>query len=196
MNNNYVKIGLNNNHTGVRYGRLVGVHPIGRTTRSHSRAIVWLWQCDCGNQIEREAALVKSGNTHSCGCYRRDLLSKGEGEAAFNRLYSSYMSGAKERRLEFCLTKDAVRVLTSLCCFYCGAEPQGVYRASGGNYLYNGIDRLDNTVGYTVDNCVPCCTTCNFAKGHMSLDAFSEWLMRIRNGTSTFFSSYGVTDDE
>lgn len=27
-----------------------------------------------------------------------------------------------------------------------------------------GIDRIDNALGYTLDNIVPCCRTCNFMK--------------------------------
>jgi 5-methylcytosine-specific restriction endonuclease McrA len=27
-----------------------------------------------------------------------------------------------------------------------------------------GIDRVDNSIGYTPDNCVPCCTQCNRIK--------------------------------
>jgi hypothetical protein len=29
---------------------------------------------------------------------------------------------------------------------------------------YNGIDRVDNEKGYLVENCVPCCFTCNSLK--------------------------------
>ena len=32
----------------------------------------------------------------------------------------------------------------------------------------NGVDRVDNTKGYSVDNSVPCCKFCNTAKHTMS----------------------------
>lgn len=71
--------------------------------------------------------------------------------------------------------------LTSRNCHYCGVEPRQVHKPKGSNgaYLYNGLDRLDNAVGYTVENCVPCCYTCNHAKGKMSVEAFKVWLNRL-----------------
>jgi hypothetical protein len=43
----------------------------------------------------------------------------------------------------------------------------------------NGIDRVINTVGYTVNNCVPCCFVCNKAKSDRDLDEWNSWLNRI-----------------
>jgi hypothetical protein len=45
--------------------------------------------------------------------------------------------------------------------------------------VFNGIDRVDNTKGYTLENCVPCCTRCNLAKHTMSLTAFKEWVAEV-----------------
>lgn len=42
-----------------------------------------------------------------------------------------------------------------------------------------GIDRIDNNVGYHIDNCVSCCFTCNSAKGVMSREEFKDWVDRI-----------------
>lgn len=30
--------------------------------------------------------------------------------------------------------------------------------------MYNGVDRVDNEKGYTKENCVPSCGSCNFKK--------------------------------
>ena len=42
-----------------------------------------------------------------------------------------------------------------------------------------GIDRKDNTLGYTLENSVPCCPTCNFAKRGLSVIEFIEWARRV-----------------
>lgn len=48
-----------------------------------------------------------------------------------------------------------------------------------GQFLYNGIDRLDNRRGYTVKNSVPCCTLCNYKKGNQSADEFLTWVRKV-----------------
>jgi hypothetical protein len=37
---------------------------------------------------------------------------------------------------------------------------------------------MDNTCGYTSDNVVPCCKTCNMAKRDMTVQEFTSWLKR------------------
>lgn len=46
----------------------------------------------------------------------------------------------------------------------------------------NGIDRVDNSKGYTSDNCVPCCWACNNAKKNNSSSEFLAWV----DGVYTF----------
>jgi hypothetical protein len=33
---------------------------------------------------------------------------------------------------------------------------------------YNGIDRIDSNLGYEINNCIPCCGTCNYMKNTMT----------------------------
>lgn len=48
-----------------------------------------------------------------------------------------------------------------------------------GDYVYNGVDRLDNAVGYLPGNCVPCCKFCNLAKAGGSYEEFVAYLDRV-----------------
>ena len=48
-------------------------------------------------------------------------------------------------------------------------------------YKGNGIDRIDNNLGYTVQNSISCCKKCNYAKHKMSYDEFIELVTNIYN---------------
>lgn len=130
----------------------------------------------------------------SCGCVRGNRGNPlPPGEAAFNSLYGKYRKSAERRNKVFDLTKDDFKKLTSSNCVYCGKPPAQSARSStgtvfsksgkayclNGEYAYNGIDRADNTIGYTKNNCVPCCDTCNRAKWCMSQREFFEWIHSV-----------------
>ena len=61
--------------------------------------------------------------------------------------------------------------------------PEERIKTSSKGYKYtisvNGIDRLDSSKGYTIDNCVSCCSVCNTAKLEMDVDDFKEWVVRV-----------------
>lgn len=72
-------------------------------------------------------------------------------------------------------------------CFYCGLKSSNEKRdkKKNGKYIsdeiikYNGIDRIDNTKGYTKDNIVACCKHCNYAKRSMTTKEFLSFVKRI-----------------
>lgn len=58
--------------------------------------------------------------------------------------------------------------------------PSNVARAKNGNdFIYSGIDRVDNSIGYTEGNVVPCCITCNKAKSKQTSEEFLKWVQRV-----------------
>ena len=57
-------------HTGKRYGRLVGIRYTG--TKTKGRSLIWEWKCDCGSLLYREPQNIKKGSTRSCGCFRSE----------------------------------------------------------------------------------------------------------------------------
>ena len=76
-----------------------------------------------------------------------------------------YKKKAKERDLEWNLDDEDAKEMMTSPCTYCGILPED---------RVNGIDRVDNAVGYVPSNCVPCCTTCNLMKGCMDALTFTE----------------------
>lgn len=55
--------------TGNRYGRLVANRQSGVSKRG---LLLWECSCDCGTLTVVAGAALRSGNTKSCGCFRRD----------------------------------------------------------------------------------------------------------------------------
>jgi hypothetical protein len=176
------KIGLRYDLTGKKFGRLT---VLSFDHVSKNRGSYWKCKCDCGNISIPQGRCLRLGQTKSCGCYQKEQAKERNrikiGEASFNRLFRVYKRNAKNRELEFSLTKNKFIILTTENCFYCGCAPNTMVFAdnSNGNYVYNGIDRVDNSKGYTDDNCVPCCKICNKAKLKMTKDDFLSWITKV-----------------
>lgn len=86
--------------------------------------------------------------------------------------YKTYKQRAKNRNLEFVLTKNEFDTITQQPCYYCGEYSNDYF-----DKPYSGIDRIDSSLGYTTDNVVPCCTMCN----RMKLDYItSDWLAKMK----------------
>lgn len=74
----------------------------------------------------------------------------------------TYSIAAKRKGIAFELTLEDVLILFwEKPCHYCG-EP---LRTAG-------IDRIDNKLGYTIENTVPCCKVCNMMKNKHNLKDF------------------------
>ena len=169
-----------NHLTGMKFGLLT----VFGMRHDAEKGVVWLSNCDCGNEeaVESRGADLKSGKIKSCGCFRANKLAFGEN--AFNRLYDTYKRRATNKFFEFEFSKDDFRVITQKNCFYCGREPfqkappttSSKKNKGFGYYVYSGIDRIDNSKGYTKENSVPCCGQCNVAKNGYAESNFIEWI--------------------
>lgn len=170
--------------TGTRIGMLVAVRFIEQRTcksapsRPINKKSYWLFQCDCGGTSEIDIGTFLSGRVRSCGCrgYK-------EWESNFNTLYKETHWKAKKRGLEWRITKEQFKTLTSQNCSYCGRSPSNVHKHPKyrGQYIYNGIDRVDNSVGYIFENCVTCCEQCNRAKLAHTVSDFKSWVVNVYN---------------
>jgi hypothetical protein len=128
------------------------------------------------------------------------LSYKARGSASFSALFNKCKHSAKKRNLDFSLSTDEHKTLISQLCHYCGEPPikYNSYLKNGGlcqvrpnrygaltierNWVEaNGIDRINNNEGYTIDNCVPCCGRCNYLKCDTSYDEFLSWISKAYN---------------
>lgn len=55
--------------TGKRYGYLTVIQRAENTKEGRA---VWLCKCDCGNEVKVLGKHLRSGNTKSCGCYKKE----------------------------------------------------------------------------------------------------------------------------
>lgn len=90
----------------------------------------------------------------------------------------SYKNGAIHRGLVFELSETECLLLFAGRCHYCGALPREK-RHFNRVVRQNGIDRRDSSIGYISDNCVSCCTLCNYAKRNLSVEEFKKWIVRL-----------------
>lgn len=161
------------NLTGQTFGKLTVLRRVGYK---------WECICECGNITFDSTAHIKNIR-RSCGCLRK--FSKTV--ASFNDLYNRYKYRAeKVLKIEFSLTKDDFKTLTQRRCFYCNVEPKqqakfknGPRKKYNGVYIYNGIDRINNNNGYSLENSRTCCGICNKAKRDMSEKSFETWINQL-----------------
>lgn len=89
--------------------------------------------------------------------------------------YSDYKYGANRRNLNFNLTLDKFKEITSKPCYYCGGYSGEGYEEK----KYNGIDRIESNKGYIDGNCVSACAECNYMKRHTDTKAFFKQIRKI-----------------
>ena len=118
--------------------------------------------------------------TRSCGCLKRETNCQGKDwdDSARSWLFATRRSQTSR---PWHLSEEQFFILIAGDCHYCRVPPaQRFYeKRRRGFCLYNGLDRVDNSEGYTLENVVSCCVVCNKAKGTMSYEDFMTYLRRV-----------------
>jgi hypothetical protein len=185
--------------TGKIYGRLTAL-----SVESKGHSVFWKCSCECSQTTIATTSQLTLGNKKSCGCLRKEITSKlretsggntlDSGQSHFNKIYYQYRKDAQKRNIQFSISREEFKKIIDRNCHYCEAEPSTgfVEKKRNGSYLHNGIDRKINSLGYNIDNCLPCCSRCNKMK--MNLD-YHDFLAQCgviyllnkerKNGTSS-----------
>lgn len=123
----------------------------------------------CGAHKYCGPICAKQGYSHSAKSYNK--TSRRIRPAIARTRFSNLKATAKVRNIPVSLTLVEYNALThDAVCRYC----------AGSLPLYGGgVDRINNTEGYLLGNCVPCCSTCNMMKGELSKSAFLEHIRTI-----------------
>lgn len=157
--------------------------------------IVYWWLCGfCGDEFKAGTRIIRNrsrkGMTPHCGCQTKLRMSKGnKGREPSNKkgdrhsLITHVLNSTKGRASD--LNRNDVECLIFSPCHYCGCKPGHYHKLGSGKWQRiseiprNGIDRKDSSKGYLKENCVSCCTQCNYLKRDMPYDSFLSIIHRI-----------------
>lgn len=156
----------------------------------------YIVQCDCGVKFKAIKSFILNNKTRTCKeCAYRLRPQSRQRVSTLDRLYYLTITRRikKFKNKLFCnLSIDEFAEIIKNDCYYCGSKPTSKEyirnnRFAKDTIIYaNGIDRMNNNIGYIKENCVACCPDCNFMKGSLNIKDFFkhiELIMRkhVRN---------------
>ena len=182
--------------TNDKHGRLTVVSHAGK---GHRNKHLWLCMCECGNEKIVVSDNLSSGKSNSCGCLKADFLARKGNQYGIHEdrekvllkvQYSHLKRRDKSKGFVDTISFDVFSSLSKSPCKYCGLgyskeiedrlnESKKQKRLSDHILRCNGIDRVDSSKGYSVENSVPCCKFCNTAKNTMSENDFYKWVKMV-----------------
>lgn len=183
------------NLTGETYNRLTVIKIAPNNSRGRS---CWECKCSCGTIKIIAQEDLRDGSTKSCGCLNNEKRSaRAKAMYSVNIKYSSASEATArqiwrktyKRELSF---EDFLEI-SQLPCYYCGVQLSNSQNSARqdskssqqakdeGDFIYNGLDRIDSNLIHTKENCVPCCKKCNFSKSNRDIFEFALWITRVYN---------------
>ncbi len=137
--------------TGEKFGRLTVLRFVGINA---SHKATWLCECDCGNTVVVDGKSMRSGNTKSCGCFRREDVTRRK--RTHGRSYS---------KLHFVWCSMRQRCTNNRCKDYPNYGGRGITICERWSKFENfladmgekseglSLDREDNNGNYSPENC-------------------------------------------
>lgn len=168
----------------------------------HHRNGFYKFRCGCSEWFRlRDTNSFTSWDDIRCSdCKRISRLKEHIGE---RYVFKRVKWDAKKAGRSFNLSFEWFKEIIHQPCHYCNRKDTNKVNVASkipGEFLltdfrYNGIDRVDNAVGYEEDNCIPCCVVCNRAKNSMPYDEFMEYIRSLVNYQSSV-GDYNVIDKD
>jgi hypothetical protein len=129
----------------ARCGATEGVEPRKQRTRKQARFV-------CRTCVSRNSARYYAKNSLNVNERRRARRKLKPARAILN----DSKQNDRKRGLVNDLDLDFVERAICQECTYCGERPPRM-----------SLDRIDNSIGHTKENVVPCCVRCNLVRGNM-----------------------------
>ena len=145
--------------TGQPFGRLVVIREYGRAKNG---AVLWLCRClgkngdDCGKEVIVSTNDLRIGHTKSCGCLSRErTTTHGCWHESWYNVYTGMMQrcGHREGGKECDLHRYRDRGITVCELWQKSPRAFGDWLLAHGWHKGLQIDRIDNSQGYSPENC-------------------------------------------
>jgi hypothetical protein len=184
---------------GNKYNRLTVLAKAEPKVFTNYTTAAWVCKCECYNFARVVGSYLNNGSVKSCGCAiqeagrnragkRRTGLQVQEGALATLKHVYGHHTGNCKKNDRVPLDFDIYCKIAKQPCTYCGKiDVKNVHTSEGKNaskerYLecfvsINGIDRIDSTKGYELDNCTPCCKVCNVRKMDLTQLELAQWVI-------------------
>lgn len=92
--------------------------------------------------------------------------------------YKDYNRRAMNKNIAFEITKDEFNEIKEKDCYLCGKKNSNIHK--------NGVDRINNELGYIISNVKSCCGDCNYMKNKFDLNVIKEKMLLIYNNLKNY----------
>lgn len=130
----------------------------------------WVAECKCiCGKIKTIAVKNLYTNLKTCGCrYSTPRTEEEQWKIGFD--VWKYRIKRDNRKSALFLNEWVN--LSKSNCYICGCKPMQPLYQNGGSEKKNGLDRIDSSKEYTIENCRPCCKFHNIMKKNYSFEKF------------------------
>jgi len=161
--------------TGRVFGRLTAVEP---TDKKDNGSVVWKCVCVCGKFTLVSVRSLSSGNTKSCGCLRKDIMSARKGilSPSWNHTLTNKERSDKRRYPEYYKWRADVYLRDDYTCQKCGNKTGTLNAHHIEGYADNRGLRTELSNGITL--CEDCHNNFHsiYRRKHASKKEFEEWI--------------------